>query len=161
MRNHTVCTLSAGQRRHRPEPVPAPTDDRPQTTAPAAQQRIAAPLSNLTAMTREFREAMRLMRSRNPQQQEDGFHKLLPHAAEHLDELIEQFEHEQDDYGLRCWLLELIAAAASPTALPILAAQLDGPDESLRDRAAVGLSKLNSPQARTLLWRARANGTNA
>jgi HEAT repeat protein len=102
---------------------------------------------------------MRLMRSRDPQKQEDGFHQLLPHAAEHLNELIKQFEQEQDDQGLRGWLLELIAAAASPTALPILAAQLVGPDESLRDCAAVGLSKLNTPEARTLLWQARANGT--
>ncbi|SEO54736.1 HEAT repeat domain-containing protein [Actinacidiphila rubida] len=109
-------------------------------------------------MTREFREAMRLMRKRDPQQQEDGFHQLLPHAAEHLDELIQQFEHEQDDHGLRCWLLELIAAARSPAALPILAAQLNGPDESLPSRAAVGLSKLDTPEARTLLWQARADG---
>ncbi|WP_432850568.1 HEAT repeat domain-containing protein [Amycolatopsis sp. CA-161197] len=100
-----------------------------------------------------------MARKRDPQQREDGFHQLLPHAAEHLDELIERFEHEQDDHGLRCWLLELIAAAASPTALPILTAQLNGPDESLRDWAAVGLSKLNTPEARTLLWQARANGT--
>lgn len=140
-------------------PRPATTDGRPAATASPARQRTAASLSNLTGMTREFREAMRLMRKRDPQQQEDGFHQLLPHAAEHLDELIEQFAHEQDSHGLRCWLLELIAAAASPTALPVLAAQLNSPDESLRAWAAVGLSKLSTPEARTLLRQARANGT--
>jgi hypothetical protein len=131
----------------------------PRTTAPPAHQRNAASRGNLTAMTRSFPEAMRLMRSRDPQRREDGFHQLLPHAPEHLDELIEQFDHEQDDHRLRCWLLELVAAAASPAALPTFAAQLNGPDEALRAWAAVGLSKLNTPEARTLLRQARVNGT--
>jgi len=110
-------------------------------------------------MTLGFREAMRLMRSHDPQCREDGFHQLLPHAADHLDDLIAQFEQEHDDHGLRCWLLELIGAARSPTALPVLGAQLGSNDESLRDWAVAGLEKLDTPEARTLLWRARANGT--
>ena len=111
------------------------------------------------AMVQGFRQAMRLMRSHDPQRQEDGFHQLLPHAADHLDELIAQFEQEQDDHGLRCSLLELIGTARSPTALPLLRTQLDSDDEALRSWAAAGLAKLNTPEARTLLWRARANGT--
>lgn len=110
-------------------------------------------------MARGFREAMRMMRSHDPQRQEDGFHQLLPHAADYLDELIAQFEQEQDDHGLRCWLLELIGAARSPTALPVLSAQLDSDDEALRDWAVAGLKKLDTSEVRTLLWRARANGT--
>ncbi|HEX7162173.1 MAG TPA: HEAT repeat domain-containing protein [Trebonia sp.] len=116
---------------------------------------------SLMSMTRRFREAMRLMRSHDPQRREDGFHQLLPHAADHIGELIAQFEQEQDDHGLRCWLLELIGAARSPGALPVLGAQLDGNDESLRDRAVAGLEKLGTPEARALLWHARANGTIA
>ncbi len=112
-------------------------------------------------MAQGFHDAMRLMRSRDPQCQEDGFHQLLPHAADHLDELIAEFEQEQGDHGLRCWLLELIGAARSPEALPVLAAQLGCEDESLRDWAAAGLKKLDTPEARTLLWRARTNGTTA
>ena len=106
-----------------------------------------------------FDEAMRLMRSRDPQRREDGFHQLLPAAADHLDELIAQFEQEHDDHGLRCWLLELIGAARSPAALPVLTAQLNCDDEALRGWAVTGLRKLDTPEARTLLWRARANGT--
>jgi SRSO17 transposase len=155
---HTL-RWSTWRRRHQARARTGHYRRQPHTTAPPAHQRNAASLGNLTAMTRSFPEAMRLMRSRDPQRQEDGFHQLLPHAAEHLDELIEQFEHEQDDHGLRCWLLELIAAAASPAALPTFAAQLNGPDEALRDWAAVGLSKLNTPEARTLLRQARVNGT--
>lgn len=110
-------------------------------------------------MARGFREAMQLMRSHDPQRREDGFHQLLPHAADHLDELIAEFELEQDDHGLRCWLLELIGAARSPAALPLLRTQLDSDDESLRHWASTGLTKLNTHEARALLWRARANGT--
>ena len=62
---------------------------------------------------------------------------------------------------MRCWLLELIGAARSPDALPVLGAQLDSSDESLRYWAVAGLEKLGTPEARTLLWRARANGTIA
>jgi hypothetical protein len=109
-------------------------------------------------MARGFREAMRLMRSHDPQRKEDGFHRLLPHAADHLDELIAEFELEQDDHGLRCWLLELIGEASSPAALPVLRAQLNGEDKSLRYWAVCGLTKLNTAEARALLWRARANG---
>jgi hypothetical protein len=106
-----------------------------------------------------FGEAMRLMRSNDPQRQEDGFRQLLPYAADHLDELIVQFEQEHDDHGLRCWLLELIGTARSPQALPVLAAQLSSDDESLRGWAVAGLEQLDTPEARALLWRARANGT--
>jgi hypothetical protein len=38
----------------------------------------------MMSMDLSFGEAMRLMRSRDPQSQEDGFHQLLPHAAEQL-----------------------------------------------------------------------------
>lgn len=113
----------------------------------------------LSTMAHSFDAAMRMMRSHDPQRQEDGFQHLRARAADHLEELIEQFEHEHHDQGLRRWLLELIAEAESVTALPILAAQLDNPDESMRDWATAGLTRLNTPEARSALWRARANGT--
>ena len=68
-------------------------------------------------------------------------------------------ERKRDDHGLRCWLLELIAAARSPAAVPVLAAQLESRDESRRGRAAAALERLGTREARTLLWRASANGT--
>ena len=55
-----------------------------------------------------FQECMRLMRKRDAQLQEDGFHFLLPHAHEYVQQLIDEFSHETDS-GLRWWLLELIA----------------------------------------------------
>ncbi|MEQ0559159.1 HEAT repeat domain-containing protein [Amycolatopsis sp. NEAU-NG30] len=110
-------------------------------------------------MARGFDAAMRLMRSRDPQQQEDGFAQLRLHAAEHVAELIEQFERERQDQGLRRWLLELIAESGSPAALPVLVAQLDSADESLRGSATAGLTRLGTPEARSSIWRARANGT--
>lgn len=114
---------------------------------------------SLSTMAKGFEAAMRLMRSHDPQRQEDGFQHLRAHAAEHVEELIEHFEHEHHDQGLRHWLLELIAAAESPTAVSLLTAQLDSPDESLRGWANTGLTRLNTPEARSALWRARANST--
>jgi hypothetical protein len=64
---------------------------------------------------------MWLMRRRDPQDREDGFCLLLPHAGEHVEEPTAELVSERDDHGLRCWLLELIGtcgpvAAASATA---------------------------------------------
>ncbi|MGW3891626.1 HEAT repeat domain-containing protein [Micromonospora chokoriensis] len=89
-------------------------------------------------MANRFQQAMRLMRSHDTQTQEDGFHQLRPHVAQHLDELITEFNHETA-HGLRCWLLELIGEARSEQALPVLIEQLHGANESLRSWAARGL----------------------
>jgi hypothetical protein len=56
---------------------------------------------------------------------------LLSHTAGYLAELVTEFRREHD-HGLRCWLLELIGAARSPEALPLLAEQAGGDDELLR-----------------------------
>ncbi|MFJ8963618.1 HEAT repeat domain-containing protein [Lentzea sp. NPDC102401] len=111
-------------------------------------------------MTKRFDEAMRLMRRHNGQDREDGFALLRPHAAEHLDELIEAFRAEEDDRGLRAWLLELIGDARSPEALPILVEHLDHEDESLADWAVHGLQALDTKEARTALYRHRANNAH-
>ena len=114
--------------------------------------------SSLNGVTIRFQQAMQLMRRHDPQAREDGFHLLLPHAAEHIDELIAQFAQERHDHGLRCWLLELIGKARSPQALSVLIEQLHSDDESLRSWAAKGLEQLDTRQARQVLWKARANG---
>ena len=105
----------------------------------------------------EFEQAMRLMRSRDPQKQEDGFQLLRPHAAQHLEALITEF-HREPGHGLRCWLLELIGEARSADALPVLTAQLHGDDESLRSWAVRGLEELDTRPARQRLYQARSTG---
>jgi hypothetical protein len=109
-------------------------------------------------MTRRFERALWLMRRHDPQAAEDGYHLLLPHASEHVEELIAAFAAETTDHGLRCWLLELIAEARSPLALSVLVQQLNGDDEALRSLAVRGLTQLDSKPAREALWRARSNG---
>jgi hypothetical protein len=103
-------------------------------------------------MDRVFRDAMRLMRCRDPQRREDGFHTLRSAAGEHIDALLEEFQAERDDHGLRCWLLELIGEARSDKGLPVLADQLDSPDEAIRDWAECGLRLLDTKVARQILW---------
>ncbi|GII54732.1 hypothetical protein Pth03_31210 [Planotetraspora thailandica] len=101
---------------------------------------------------------MQLMRRSDPQEQEDGFHSLRPYAAEHVEELIAEFRAEHRNHGLRCWLLELIAEARRPEALPLLAEMVQSEDEPLRDRAVRGLTALGTKETRHVLWRERANG---
>lgn len=86
------------------------------------------PAANLDGATERFQQGVSLMREPAPQDQEDGFDLLLPHAAEHLDQLIAEFNQEQADHGLRGWLLELIGEARSPKALPVLAEHLHNDD---------------------------------
>ncbi len=102
-----------------------------------------------------FKKCMAMMRKRDPQTQEDGFHWLLAHAGEHVHELIEQFGQEKD-HGLRCWLLELIGSAKLPDAFEFLSGQLRNADERFRFRAIKGLKNLGTKEARTLLWQARS-----
>jgi HEAT repeats len=92
-----------------------------------------------------------MMRKRSPQTMEDGFYALLPHAAEHIDELMAEFQTEKD-HGLRCWLLELIGEARSEKAFDLLCEQLQSSDESLRSWAIRGLRKLNTKEARRALF---------
>ena len=92
-----------------------------------------------------------MMRKHNPQTMEDGFYSLLPHAAEHIDELLAEFQTEKD-HGLRCWLLELIGEARSEKAFDLLCEQLQSSDESLREWAIRGLRKLNTREARRALF---------
>ena len=104
-----------------------------------------------------FRASLALMRSRDGGTSEDGFYYLLPHAAENVEALIAEFAQEMD-LGMRYWLLELIGAARSPIAFDLLIALLKDEDDSIRRRAIWGLQKLDSKDARRILWEIRAAG---
>ena len=110
------------------------------------------------ASQQRFDRAMSLMRKHDPQLQEDGFDFLREHADAYVDELVAEFAKEHEDHGLRCWLLELIAEARSPEAMPVLVGQLEGTDEYLQTWAIRGLEMLDTHEARQALHRARANG---
>ena len=104
-------------------------------------------------MKRRFpglKQCLKMMRSRDPQMQEDGFHFLAPRAVEFIPELIEVFEAETDR-GLRCWLLELIGSAKSPAAFDFLVCQLHA-EPRLRHWAIWGLKELDTKEARSILW---------
>src|SRR4051794_13429790 len=100
-----------------------------------------------------YAACLAMMRHRDPDTQEQGFHWLLKHAAEHVGPLMEEFRTERD-HGLRCWLLELIGEAKSENPFPLMIEQLRSSDESLRGWAAHGLRTLNTPEARKALYEA-------
>src|SRR5690606_7166003 len=96
-------------------------------------------------------ECLSLMRKRDPQQMEDGFHWLQARACEHLPRLLEAFESEQS-LPTRRWLLELIADARSDDAFDVLCEQALSTDEGLRLWAVHGLELLDTKAARRLLF---------
>ncbi len=106
---------------------------------------------------RRFEVAMGRMRDGDPRVREGAFDFLREHADAYVDELIAEFAVE-DDPGLRCWLLELVAEARSGKALDVFRDQLEGPDESLRFWAARGLEMLDTRAAEQVLEQARDDG---
>jgi len=99
-----------------------------------------------------FAKCLQMMRKRDPQTQEDGFHWLRPRANEFVEELIAEFRAEKKERGLRCWLLELIGEARDARSFLLLVEQLESPDESIRHRAAEGLRLLDTSEARQILF---------
>ncbi|VTU41425.1 hypothetical protein H4P1_00057 (plasmid) [Variovorax sp. PBS-H4] len=101
-------------------------------------------------MVSDFVRGMAMMRKHDPQTQEDGFGLVKRVAAEHADELVVAHSEEADP-GLRNWLLELLVEAQSPEALPIFARALEL--DATRHWGEAGLLKLNTKEARAVLWR--------
>ncbi len=97
-----------------------------------------------------FKACLQMMRQRDPQVQEDGFHWLRPHVSEYVPELIAAFSSETD-MGLKCWQLELIGETKSPAAFSLLAENLQSDEESLSHWALIGLQNFDTKEARTLL----------
>jgi len=85
--------------------------------------------------------------------QEEGFHALLLHAGEYVEQLLDEFSHETNP-GLRGWLLELLAEAKDPCTFDLFLAYLHDDNEILRHWAMYGLQRLNTKEARRTLWEA-------
>lgn len=101
--------------------------------------------------------ALELMRSEDPRLRGRGFDFLREHADAYVDELVAEFGRENDG-ELRCLLLELICETRALVTLPVLVAELESEDESLRFWAVRGLEMLDTPEAQRELRRARADG---
>lgn len=98
-----------------------------------------------------FQVLLSEMRSRDALKAEGAFHFLLPRAADHVEDLIKAFEHEQS-HGVSCWLLELIGEARAERALDLLRKNAASDDEAFRSWAIRGLQKLGTPAARSALF---------
>ncbi len=103
-----------------------------------------------------FQKCLAMMRKHDPQTQEDGFHCLLHRAGEYVNELLAEFSNEDNDIS-RFWLLELLAEAKSPALLPLFTECLYGANASLSLDALFALNKLNTKEARRLLWEAKSH----
>ena len=98
-----------------------------------------------------FEKCMAMMRRRNAAIQEDGYHWLLPRSREFVPELVREYSAEQDQ-GLRCWLLELLAEARAPELLDLFRGALHDGHEGVQDRGVMGRRKLDTAEARSVLW---------
>lgn len=99
----------------------------------------------------KFEECLALMRKRDPQLAEDGFHYLLPRVRAHLPELMQIFQTEES-HAVRCWILELIGEARSMDAFPLLCKEAVSEDESFQNWGIIGLKLLDTKDARRFLF---------
>jgi HEAT repeat protein len=81
---------------------------------------------------------------------------LEHHVADQYDELIQAIEQEQDA-RVRRILFAALVHQPSDDAITLCRHFLTGPDEHLRTYAAQGLARLNTKQARQILWQARSH----
>jgi hypothetical protein len=102
-----------------------------------------------------FKQCLRMMRHHDAAIREDGYHYLLPYAHEYTAELTAAF-HAETDQGLRGWLFELLGEASAPDLLPLFATALRGEDPALWERALRALKKLDTKEARHLIFEARS-----
>ncbi|WP_161602653.1 HEAT repeat domain-containing protein [Thermomonospora catenispora] len=101
--------------------------------------------------------ALERMRSQDPAEREKGFDFLREHADSYVEDLIAAFTGEEDP-DFRRLLLELIAEARDPKALPVFTRHLDDCDDPLQFWAVRGLEMLDTPDAHRALAQARAQG---
>lgn len=100
-----------------------------------------------------FERCLKMMRSSNGSVREEGFGWLAERAAEYLPQLIAAF-WDEDNAGIRGWLVELIGEAKSAAAMPFLIEHLRDEDESIRSWATWALKRLDTKDARRALWQA-------
>lgn len=100
-----------------------------------------------------FKTCMKMMRDRNPQTQEDGYHWLVDYAADFIPELTHELNIETDP-GLCSWLMELLAETKDPCTLEIFKHRLEDPNDIIRNCAIRSLQELNTRESRTILWEA-------
>lgn len=105
-----------------------------------------------------FVHALELMYSDDLDAREKGWEFIREHADSFVPDLVAEFEARADDAVFAPLLLELISEARSPQALPVLVAQLENDDESLRFWAVRGLEMLETREAEEELRRARWAG---
>lgn len=77
--------------------------------------------------------------------------ELTAHAGENAVELIAAV-HSETEEGVKVLLLAALAEAGLPEAIPVLAENLASAQDLLRHWAEVGLRKVNTKEARTILW---------
>ena len=89
----------------------------------------------------DFEDCMVRLRSRDPATYEDAYEEIQPHVRRYVPALIAELAHAPDGYT-RGKLLELLGDAQDPTALPVLAQELEHPDPDVRHWAHTGLIAL-------------------
>lgn len=80
--------------------------------------------------------------------------ELTAYAGENAVELIAAVRTEPEE-GVKALLLAALAEAGLPEAVPVLAENLTSAQDRLRYWAKLGLKKIGTKEARTLLWEFR------
>ena len=94
---------------------------------------------------------LQLLRHRDAEKSEEGFHWLLPRAKQHMSDLAAALQSETHE-GAACWLCELLASTRMDEAVQALAPRLNDPRQRVRESARVWLSWMDTRAARTAIY---------
>ena len=94
----------------------------------------------------EFKEAIEMLRSKDSMTFEDGFHWLIGHADEYLEQLASLIQNEPIP-DLRGKLIEVLGHCSNEKAISILAAELSNEDRDIRFWAHSQLEYFDNPKA--------------
>jgi HEAT repeat protein len=83
--------------------------------------------------------------------------ELIDHASECLQELIDVYRSEDDDYYRR-YAFWAIAKSRLPEAIPFLAEVAKEPNDFFSEIAMDSLAEINTKESRTVLWELNKSG---
>lgn len=112
------------------------------------------------ARERDFQRLLRQMQSRDPERAEEGFSGLALRVGEFEDLLLEEYRSSTAEGAgdfpstarrrCRAWLLELLSATGSEHLIPVFSDALG--DEEVQHWAIRGLERIDTKEARRILW---------
>lgn len=103
----------------------------------------------------KFKDFLKLLRSNNSFSRDEAYFMLLPFVNQFIPELKAAFETEPKVIS-KIYLMQLLEEAKSPELLEFFQKNLSHEEEAIRDCALHGLEKINTKEAKRIVWEVKS-----